>query len=352
MPVKINKVFVYGTLLQGESLSYHMTDCKLLKTLEIPGSLYDTNRGYPTAVFDTDSKTTIVGELFVMDNPANKLRELDELEMTGSAQYNRVVLNYQGVNFFSYEAGSGLQKYCRPMYQLDGGDWRRHLSLCFSNPVEFALAFEDRQRYLYREPVSSDADGSIYVKGEVPILISAPHSCVHERMGKPKRQELYTGALSVMLHSLTGCHATYANRVLKKDPNYYDDSSYKTKLGEIVKANDIKFLIDLHGTGSQKDHDVYPGVGVDEEFLLDSHDYLEELENAALLNEISIGSLDLFPAAKQMTVTKYAARVLGIPSVQLEINRGLREPEKAPQDFIKLIKFLRDFIEKLSYLVG
>ncbi len=352
MSVKINKVFVYGTLLQGEVLSDYMRDCKLLKTLEISGSLYDTSRGYPTAVFDKDTMTTVFGELYLMDNPDSKLRELDELEMTGSAQYNRVILNHDGMDFFTYEAGANLQQYCRPLYQIEIGDWRRHLSLCFSNPVEFALAFEDRQKYLYREPVSPDADGSIYVKGEAPILISAPHASVHERMGKLKRQEFFTGAVSIIIHSLTDCHTLYTNRVLKLDPNFYDDSSFKIKLAEIVKANDIKFLIDLHGTGPEREHDIYPGVGVNKEFLLGSNDCLEELENAALLNEISIGSLDVFPAAKQMTVTKYAARVLQVPSVQIEINRRLREPEKTPEDFIKLIKFLRDFIEKLSYLVG
>lgn len=352
MPADINKVFVYGTLLQGEILSHHMSDCKLLKTLEIPGSLYDTNRGYPTAVFRKTSKTTVHGELYIMDNPASKLRQLDELEMTQSDQYSRVDFNFQGVNFFSYEADSGLQRYCRPMYQIDSGDWRRHLSVCFSDPIGFALAFEDRQKYLYREPISSDADGSIYLKGDVPMLISAPHASVHERMGKPKRQEFFTAALSVIMHSLTDCHTLYTNRMMKSDPNYYDDSPYKTKLDEIIEVNDIKYLIDLHGTGPERDHDIYPGIGVDKEFLLGNNDHFNVLGTCAELNGISIGGLDVFPAAKQMTVTKYAARVLGIPSVQIEINRRLREPEKAPQEFIKLIKFLRDYIEKLSYLVG
>lgn len=352
MSAKVNKVFVYGTLLQGEALSHHMSDCKLLQILEIPGTLYDTNMGYPTAVFEEKSDRRVMGELYLMQRPGSKLSELDQLEMTGGAQYNRIILNQDGLDFFTYEAGSRLSQYCRAMYQIDTGNWRRHLSLCFSNPVSSALAFEDRQKYLYREDVSSDADGSVFIRGETPILVSAPHASVHKRMGKLKRQEFYTGAISVILHSLTGCHVLYTNRVMKSDPNYYDDTPYKAKLGEVVKSNDIKFLVDLHGTGPERDHDIYPGLGVDKEFLLGNHDSLFELEACAELNRISLGALDVFPAAKQMTVTKYAARALGVPAIQLEINRRLREPEKNPEDFTKLIMFLKDFIDKLSYLVS
>ena len=352
MSEKINKVFVYGTLLQGETLSHHMSDCKLLQTLEIRGSLYDTGMGYPTAVFDRNSETNIHGELFLMQRPESKIAELDELEMTRSSQYNRVVLNYNGASFYTYEAGAGLQNYCSSQYQIDTGNWRRHLSHCFSDPVGFALAFEDRQKYVYREPVSLDADGSIHIRGEVPIIVSAPHSSVHIRMDKPKRQEFYTGAISVLLHSLTDCHTIYTNRVMESDPNYYDDSSYKTKLTEVVQENGIKFLIDLHGTGPERNHDCYPGTGVSNEFLSSHLEYYKELEDCAELNQISLGGLDVFPAAKQMTVTKYAARVLGVPAMQLEINRRLREPDKNQEDFIKLIKFLRDYIEKLSNLIS
>ncbi len=352
MPKRINKIFVYGTLLQGEGLCHYMSDCMLLQTLEIPGSLYDTNRGYPTAVFDEGADTCITGELYVMENPPKKIRELDELEMTGASQYNRLILNYNGMEFYTYEAGDGLKQYCSAIYQIDTGNWRRHSSFCFSNPAGFALAFEDRQKYLYREPVTLDADGLIYQRGETPVLICAPHSSVHERMGKLKRQEFYTGALAVMLHALCDCHVLYTNRVLDKDPNYYDDSSFKTRLSAILGVGEIKFLIDLHGTGPERDEDVYPGVGANKEFLLDWPKYFDELRSSGELNGISIGGEDVFPAAKQMTVTKYAARQLGVPSIQLEINRRLREPEQSPLEFVKLTKFLKDFIERLSNLIG
>jgi len=350
MPAKLSKVFVYGTLLQGELRSHFLNDCRLLKTLDIPGALYDTKRGYPAAVFDRRSRNKVAGELYIMGNPGNKLKELDAVEDVDSGLFKKVILKHNGEEFISYEPGSLLEECVNPINQIETGSWRRYSSLCFNDPIGFGLKFEDRQKHLYREFSTSDSEGSIYIPGDLPVLVTAPHASVHKRMGKLKRQEFYTGALTVMLHSLTGCHALYSNRLMESDPNYYDDSPFKTRLSEIAKKNDIKYLIDLHGTSPERGDDIYPGAGVDKEFLLGQDNYLDELERAAALNEISIGGLDVFPAARQMTVTKYAARKLAVPSVQLEINRQLREPEKSPADFVKLVKFLKGFIENLSYL--
>jgi gamma-glutamylcyclotransferase (GGCT)/AIG2-like uncharacterized protein YtfP len=352
MSVKLNKVFVYGTLLQGELRSRFLSDCKLLKILEIPGTLYDTKRGYPAALFERRSRSTVSGELYIMGNPDKKIAELDAVEDVDSGLFKKVILKHKGEEFISYEAGPLLKEYVKPINKIETGSWRRHSSLSFHNPLGFTINFEDRQKYLYRESLTSDSEGSIYITGDVPLIVTAPHASVHKRMGKLKRQEFYTGALSVMLHSLTGCHVLYTNRLMEVDPSYYDDSSFKVRLSEIAKKNDINFLIDLHGTGPEKRCEIYPGAGVDKEFLLGHDNYLEELERAASLNDISIGGLDVFPAAKQMTVAKFAARTLGVPSIQFEINRRLREPEKSPDDFMKLVKFLKGFVENLSYLLS
>lgn len=352
MPVKLNKVFVYGTLLQGEIRNPFMKDCRLLRTMYVPGALYDTNRAYPTAIFDNQANTNVLGELYLMDHPESKLKQLDEVEMLNSNQYKRVILNHNELDFFTYAAGPQLQECCRPDHLIEHGNWRRYSSLCFHDPLLFAVNFEERQKYLYREPACSDADGLIYIKGDFPLIITAPHSTVHKRMGKLKRQEFYTGSLSAMLHSLTGCHVLYTNRLMELDPNFYDESPFKRRLAEIIEENSIKCLIDLHGTGLERDYEIYPGVGIDKEFLLSHDNFLDELESHASINGISVGGLDVFPAAKQMTVTKYAARKFKVPSIQVEINKKLREPEKNPQDFIKLIKFLKDYLDILSNLIS
>jgi hypothetical protein len=167
-------------------------------------------------------------------------------------------------------------------------------------------------------------------------------------MGKLKRQEFYTGALAVLLHSVTGCHALYTDRLSPVDPNYSDESPFKEKLAEIAERSGIEFLIDLHGTGSERPEDIFPGIGGNGEFLKWRRQALKDLALSAGSAGVSLGSPDVFPASRQMTVTRYSAAKLGVPSMQLEINQNLRLPESMPSDFIKLVNFLKEFIARLS----
>jgi gamma-glutamylcyclotransferase (GGCT)/AIG2-like uncharacterized protein YtfP len=344
----IDKIFVYGTLLRGEERSCYMDGCRLSRILEVPGRLYDTGRGYPAAVFGDESGSAVSGELYDMEDPQSKIEELDRVEGTESGLFKRSNMQNSGIEFFCYEAGPLLNEAADERNRIPGGSWRTHSSLAFADPVDFALRFERHMKNSYKEHPGGDTDGIHHIKGSIPVLVTAPHATAHVRMGKLKRQEFYTGALAVLLHSVTGCHALYTDRLSPVDPNYSDESPFKEKLAEIVERSGLEFLIDLHGTGSYRPEDIFPGTGGNREFLNERRSALDEIMRAAESNVISLGSPDVFPASSQMTVTRFAATRLDLPSMQLEINRNLRQPERAPADFVRLVGFLRDFIERLS----
>jgi gamma-glutamylcyclotransferase (GGCT)/AIG2-like uncharacterized protein YtfP len=344
----IDRIFVYGTLLRGEERSCYMEGCALDGILEVPGSLYDTGRGYPAALFDDGSDATVSGELYVMEDPSSKMKELDRVEGTDSGLFRRSRINYSGTEFYCYEAGTLLAESATAANRIPGGNWRTHSSLAFSDPADFALRFETHIKNSYKTHPEEGTDGIHYVRGNIPILVTAPHATAHVRLGKLKRQEFYTGALAVLLHSLTGCHVLYTDRLSHADPNYTDDSPFKRKLSDIVGGHRFEFLIDLHGTGSGRPGDVFPGVGTEGEFLRTRRSALGELDISAVSNGISLGSPDVFPASRQMTVTRFAATKLGVPSMQLEINHSLRQPDVSPARFVMLVNFLRDFIGRLS----
>ncbi|HKQ32132.1 MAG TPA: hypothetical protein VJV40_02930, partial [Thermodesulfobacteriota bacterium] len=138
------------------------------------------------------------------------------------------------------------------------------------------------------------------------------------------------------------------DRLSAADPNYTDDSPFKRKLSEIAVKDKFEFLIDLHGTGSGRPEDVFPGVGTDGEFLRARRSALDELRLSAESNGIYVGSPDVFPASRQMTVTRFAGTTLDVPSLQLEINQSLRQPDVTPERFVILVNFLTDFIRGLS----
>jgi len=343
----IDKIFVYGTLLRGEERSCYMLGCRLSEILEVPGRLYDTGRGYPAALFDDGSDRAVSGELYTMEDPSSRIEELDRVEGTLSGLFRRSTIKYTNSEFYCYEAGPLLNETAADENRILSGSWRTHSSLAFTDPVDFALRFETHLKDSYKEHPGEDSDGIHYIRGHIPVLVTAPHATAHVRMGKLKRQEFYTGALAVLLHSLTGCHALYTGRLSSLDPNYTDESPFKAKLSEIAGRCGLEFQIDIHGTGSERPGDVFPGVGMNSEFLNGRSESLFELSQAAQSNGISLGSTDVFPAAKQMTVTRFSATRLGVPSMQLEINRDLRRPEIAPADFVKLVNFLKEFIGRL-----
>lgn len=345
----INMLFVYGTLLKGEERNGCLGDCKLIRSLEVPGRLYDTKMGYPVSVFDTRFAERVTGEIYLMENPINTLSELDRLEEVETGLYERVLLNKSGMDFYSYQAGESLAGKTTEENRIENGSWRRCSSLSLSDPARFAINFEDFQKRIYKAPASHRSDGLIYIKGDIPVIVTAPHATAHVRMGKLKRQEFYTGALAALLHNLRGCHVLYSNSLSETDPNYYDDSTFKEKLTDIARRFNIRFLVDLHGTGPGRDSDIFPGMGMGKEFLLGNDIYFDALQAAAESYSISIGPEDVFPAVKQMTVTKYAARKLGVPAMQLEIVRELRKPESSPEGFVRLTGFLKDFISQLSF---
>lgn len=344
----LDKIFVYGTLLRGEPGSRFMHDCELSGEFEVPGRLFDTGKGYPAALFDTALKETVYGELYVMEDAVTKLRELDVVEGTGNGLFKRVRINQDGIEFYSFEPGGLLEGCVSDENRILHGIWRNYSSFALTEPVDFALGFENHLKKTYRQAAGQRSDGTLYVRGHIPVLVTAPHATAHVRMGKLKRQEFYTGALSVILHSLTGCHALYTNRLSEIDPNYYNESPFKRRLSALVRNHNIRLIIDIHGTGSERKSEIYPGVGRGGEFLLGNNHFLSELEEAAASNDVSLGGLDVFPAVRQMTVTKFAALGLGIPAVQLEINRNLRQPEEMPSNLTRLVGFLTEFIGRVS----
>jgi len=343
-----DRVFVYGTLQRGEERSRFMEGCVLTTTFSVLGRLYHTGRGYPAAVFDSDSKGMVHGELYKMQDAENKIAELDKVEGTESGLFRRVELDYGGVSFYCYEPGTLLDGCVREENLIRSGSWRESSSLAVTDPVAFAVNFENGMEKVYKKLPAVHGEEAIYIKGCTPLLITAPHATAHVRMNKLKRQEFYTGALGVLLHSLTGCHVLYTNCQSGCDPNYYDESPFKKRLAEVVRGRNIRLLIDIHGTGAEKERDIFPGVGESNEFLLGNEHYLELIERSADSCGVSLGGLDVFPAARQMTVTKFAARSLGIPAIQLEINRALRRPSSDPVAFGRLLDFLRIFIESVT----
>ena len=337
-------LFVYGTLLKGEIGNSLLQSCILTDYTSIPGTLFDTGHGFPAASLEISDNSVIYGELYRLPHGNDEvINELDLYENISNGLFKRTGININGTDCFIYVLND--PHIFNSENKITSGSWLRFAKNIKEDPVSFVLKFEKNHKFSYRHITG---DKTLFLPGNNGIIVTAPHATNHIRMKKFKVFERYTGALSVLLHSLTGSASLYTNSVSISDPNYYDDCDFKEKLGVICKENRRYFLLDIHGTGEEREYDIYPGVGKDKEFLLGHNEYLEDLFITARKYSISCGSLDKFPASKQQTVTKYAATRLGVPSMQLEINRKYRLPENNPEKFLLLVEFLREFLGKIK----
>ena len=337
-------LFVYGTLLKGESNNFRLKHCMLVDYGSVPGKLYDTKKGYPVARYDSDVESRIFGEIYKLpDNGDQLMSALDSYEDIPNNIYirNKIELNNKSTFIYTGHVSS----FVKNLEEISSGSWLKYSRAIKNDPLTFAKNFEGSHKNYYR---NTQIESIITLPGKTKILVSAPHATNHVRLSKLKRYEVYTAALTVLLHSYLDITAIYTNSVTDPDPNYYDKSRYKKILENYSHRSGFDFVIDLHGTGEERDADIYPGIGKNKEFLLGNDYILKELYKSAEKYSIKCGGLDMFPASKQDTVTKFCSKRLGIPSMQLEINKSFRQPETNPDKFKALVSFLVEFLSNIK----
>jgi hypothetical protein len=160
-----------------------------------------------------------------------------------------------------------------------------------------------------------------YVRGQIPILISAPHGARHYRAceSRWKAEDAYTSSLAVVLGRLTGAHVIYLKNKAAEDPNSDIQSRYKDFLANIVRENRIQFLIDLHGAHRDQPFKIDVGTLDDSTEKSSCPTYKPIIAEAfrdydgALFNK-------QFLAKSPGTITSFAKNDLGIEAAQFEVN--------------------------------
>ncbi|MDQ0256433.1 hypothetical protein J2S74_003853 [Evansella vedderi] len=182
--------------------------------------------------------------------------------------------------------------------------------------------------------------------GSIPILISAPHTTKMYRNGRLKDQDDYTGAIALLLQRYTDCYVIYSTRCSEEDPNFVLNGEYKDTIEKIVNLGNIKFMIDLHGASENREFGV--DLGTQHGKILKPQ-VVKRLKNIfSKYHVMNIKENNNFPAMHPGTVSAFCYHQLGVPSVQMEINKRFRKPDVDIRLFISLIKSLKEIIYSLS----
>ena len=107
-------LFVYGTLLSDGLAASVLDHATLLRTAQVPGSLYGTELGYPALVLGGAARVS--GEIWRC--PVPLLRRLDEYEGVDEGLFRRVALSIDGIACWTYVGGPRLSRQLTPERRL------------------------------------------------------------------------------------------------------------------------------------------------------------------------------------------------------------------------------------------
>ena len=234
------------------------------------------------------------------------------------------------------------------------------MSMDFLNEVDMGVILQVEE--LEKKFSNNGYNGSGYdwfelCEGDIPIMISAPHTVNHFSRGKVKYAEILTGGIAEYLQRQTNCHLMYTACYEDADANRdsMDICLYKQKLLEYVLTNNIKLLIDLHGMKINSDYAIELGTGGYGNPTLIGHgfiaDTVEEVVGSSLRKYLDEDNKQIvrnvrFVARGENTITNFISRKSRIPCLQLEIGGEYRDSKK-PERLEALISGLQSVIEIL-----
>lgn len=186
--------------------------------------------------------------------------------------------------------------------------------------------------------------------GRLPVLVSAPHAVRHFRQKKIKVSDEFTGSIVCLLNKLTGCHALAAAKLYGGDPNVDNPCIYKDRVRQICAGEKVKLVLDIHGAARTQEFDIDFGTNRGKNTLGQERQLKTLVQNFQAFGLSKI-SFDHFAASGLNTIANYVARELGIPAIQIEINKQFRVPGQNPHAFYRVLGALAESIRELSLFI-
>lgn len=196
-------------------------------------------------------------------------------------------------------------------------------------------------------------DDFIIKRGSIPILFTAPHTMMQVRKdGSIKLSESYTKSIALYFNKYFDVSCMVKIKDNGMDSNVDNHDVFKSELIKFVKDNNIKIVLDLHGSKRDRDYDVEFGTLNN---LTADFSVIRELEEAFKENGIkNIVHNDPF---KGGAITKYLYNLKDVDVIQLEVNYNYRDRDNIDKLELfcscleKFIKQYSEYIRKDSLKV-
>ncbi len=204
------------------------------------------------------------------------------------------------------------------------------------------MSFKEEIDFL--ENVECDYD-ILYKKGSIPILFTAPHTMMQTKEnGDIKLNEPYTKALALYMNKYFHAYTLIKVKDTGLDPNRDNHDEFKTLLYDLVKNENIKLVIDLHGASKSREFDVELGTLNN---LTAEYSTVKELVKSFENNGIT--NVAFNEPFKGGAITQYLYNIKEVDVIQLEINYKYRDSNNL-SELERLTYSLGHFINRYIYL--
>ena len=185
----------------------------------------------------------------------------------------------------------------------------------------------------------------IILKGSIPILFSAPHT-IHQLLddGTTKLKEPYTKAIALYLNKYCNVYSIIKNNNTGIDSNRDNYDEYNVEMRRLIKENNIRLVIDLHGASKDRNFDVEFGTLNN---LTADFSTIKELEESFI--EQGIHNISHNDPFKGGAITQGIYALNDVDVIQVEINGKYRDYnnieylEKIIQSFSNFIKQYNEY---------
>ena len=157
--------------------------------------------------------------------------------------------------------------------------------------------------------------------GLLPVILTAPHTIKQlKENGTIKLPEPFTKAIAMYIANKLDTSFLIKTQDTGVDANSDNKEDFKETLLQIIKSQNIKLLIDIHGSKKERDFDIEFGTLNN---LSADYSTVKELEDS--FKEHNIYNIVYNEPFKGGGITKYIYGNTDIDVIQIEINQKFRD---------------------------
>ena len=157
--------------------------------------------------------------------------------------------------------------------------------------------------------------------GLLPVIITAPHTMKQIKQdGSIKLSEPFTKAIARYVANKLDTSFLIKTQDTGIDANSDNKEGFKETLLQVIKTQNIKLLIDIHGSKKDRNFDIEFGTLNN---LTSDYSTIKELEDA--FKEHGINNIVYNDPFKGGGITKYIYGNTDIDVIQIEINQKFRD---------------------------